>query len=491
MGRFVEDGDRRPALLSPDSLDLLPGLVWTALADGRVDFVNKGWLDYTGLSIEDALGHGWRSTVHPEDRPALLAGWQSFVESAAACDLTARLRRHDGENRWFLFRATPVTESSGEVLKWYGVSTDIDALKRSESFLAESERLSQTGSLFWRLDPEEIIASEEMRRILGLPEGEVTLERIASRFHPDDMHIFVEQVDSARQGREVSLETRLLMPDGSVKYIRAIGVLIPNKDGSPEYFAAAQDVSALRLSEQGLAKARSELAHMTRVSSLSALAASIAHEVNQPITAALANANACLRFLSRAPPDLKEAREAVQAIVDAETRAAEIVSRTREFFKTGAPQKALVDVDDVVRGTVVLLQSEARRHSVPIRMSLAAGSIAVMGDRVQLQQVIMNLIMNGIDAMKDAEGARELAIRSLAKDDGRIEVSISDTGIGLPSQSADRIFDTFFTTKADGTGMGLSISRSIVEAHGGRLWAEPNARRGATFQFTLPVANET
>jgi signal transduction histidine kinase len=177
--------------------------------------------------------------------------------------------------------------------------------------------------------------------------------------------------------------------------------------------------------------------------------------------------------------------------VRAGERAAQIVSRTRDLFKKRVPQPQSLDLDDLLRGTLVLLESEARRHRVSTTMRLAAGPIAVLGDRVQLQQVIMNLITNSIDAMKDVEGARELAIRSRATDEGRIEVSISDTGVGLPPQGADRIFDRFFTTKADGTGMGLSISRSIVEAHGGRLWAQPNARRGATFQFALPVSDET
>ena len=238
-------------------------------------------------------------------------------------------------------------------------------------------------------------------------------------------------------------------------------------------------------------QAQADLAHASRVNTMGELTAALAHEVNQPITAALANANAALRFLSGETPDLEEAREAATAIIRAGQRAADIVSRTRDLFKKRIPQPESLDVDEVLRGTLVLLESEARRHSISIDMRLAAGSIAVMGDRVQLQQVIMNLVVNGIDAMKDVEGLRELAIRSRAADDGRIEVSISDTGLGLPAQGADRIFETFFTTKAEGTGMGLSICRSIVEAHGGRLWAAPNAPRGATFQFTLPVADET
>jgi C4-dicarboxylate-specific signal transduction histidine kinase len=238
-------------------------------------------------------------------------------------------------------------------------------------------------------------------------------------------------------------------------------------------------------------RAQADLAHASRVNTMGELTAALAHEVNQPITATVANANAALRFLSGETPNLEEAREAATAIIRAGERAADIVGRTRDLFKKRVPQPEPLDVDELLRGTLVLLESEARRHAISIDMRLAAGSIAVMGDRIQLQQVIMNLVVNGIEAMKDAEGASKLAIRSRAADDGRIEVSISDTGVGLPAQGADRIFETFFTTKADGTGMGLSICRSIVEAHGGRLWAEPNTPRGAIFQFTLPVAAET
>ena len=251
-----------------------------------------------------------------------------------------------------------------------------------------------------------------------------------------------------------------------------------------------QENNDRRRAEEELRQAQADLAHASRVNTMGELTAALAHEVNQPITAAVTNANACLRFLSGETPDLEEAREAATAIVRAGERAADIVSRTRDLFKKRVPQPESLDLDDVLRGTLVLLESEARRHRVSTSMRLAAGPIAVMGDRVQLQQVIMNLIMNGIDAMKDVEGPRELAVRSRTTDEGRIEVSISDTGVGLPPQGADRIFERFFTTKADGTGMGLSISRSIVEAHGGRLWAEPNAPRGATFQFALPVRDE-
>jgi len=278
------------------------------------------------------------------------------------------------------------------------------------------------------------------------------------------------------------------MPDGRTKFVLSLRAPAgPEFSGVGTIIGATMDVTDRKNAEEALLRAQADLAHASRVNTMGELTAVLAHEVNQPITAAVTNANAALRFLSRDNPDVEEAREAVTAIVHAGVRVADIVGRTREFFRKGVPQRALVDVDDVVRGTVVLLESEARRYSVSIRTWLAAGFPAVMGDRVQLQQVIVNLIMNGIDAMNEIEGARELAIRTGGTDRGEVVISVSDTGVGLPSRDADQIFNTFFTTKPGGTGMGLSISRSIVEAHGGRLWAAPNTPRGATFQFTLPI----
>jgi signal transduction histidine kinase len=221
------------------------------------------------------------------------------------------------------------------------------------------------------------------------------------------------------------------------------------------------------------------------------LTANLAHEVNQPITAAVTNANACLRWLAADTPNLEEARAAARRIVNDGTRAAEIVSRTRQIFEKGAPDRQSVVIDEVIRETITLLSGEAARHGISVRQRLAAGFPEVMGDRIQLQQVVMNLIMNSIEALKEIEGARELLIKSQRTDEDEVLVSVSDSGVGLPPQRAEQLFDTFFTTKPHGTGMGLSISRSIVEAHGGRLWAEPNEPRGAVFQFTLPTEAES
>lgn len=242
--------------------------------------------------------------------------------------------------------------------------------------------------------------------------------------------------------------------------------------------------------EEALRQANSDLARVSRITSMGELTASLAHEVNQPIAAAVTDANTCLRWLTRNPPELEEAREAASRTIKDATRAAEIISRVRQLFKKGIPQRELLDVNEVIQEMVVLLRSEAARYSISVRTNLAAHLPHVTADRVQLQEALMNLMMNSIDAMRDVNGTRQLTINSQRGENAHVLVSVSDTGVGLPPQQADRIFDAFFTTKSHGTGMGLRISRSIVESHGGRLWADGNSPRGASFHLTLPTKIE-
>jgi C4-dicarboxylate-specific signal transduction histidine kinase len=254
----------------------------------------------------------------------------------------------------------------------------------------------------------------------------------------------------------------------------------------PVLLIACEDITEQRLAAEALRQAQADLAHVNRVTTMGELTASLAHEINQPIAAAVTNANTCLRWLARDHPDLEEARAAAMRIVKDGTRAGEIISRIRLLFKKGTLERELVDVNEVIREMIVLLRGEAMRYSISVRTELAGDLPQIMGDRVQLQQVLMNLMVNGIDAMKEVDGTRELAIKSQVVENEHLLVSISDTGVGLPSQQADQIFNAFFTTKPHGTGMGLRISRSVIESHGGRLWAAGNSPRGASFYFTLP-----
>jgi NO-binding membrane sensor protein with MHYT domain/two-component sensor histidine kinase len=255
-------------------------------------------------------------------------------------------------------------------------------------------------------------------------------------------------------------------------------------------FASIVSLSERKRAEEALRKARADLAHINRVTTMGELTASLAHEVNQPIAAAVTNANACLRWLTSDPPNLEEARASALSIVKDGMRAAEIISRIRLLFEKGTPQRELVDVNEIIREMIVLLRGEVMRHSISVRAELAADLPQVMGDRVQLQQVMMNLITNSIDAMKDVDGTRVIAIKSQRAEHEQLMVCVSDTGVGLPPQQADQIFNAFFTTKPHGTGMGLSISRSIVESHSGRLWAVDNSSRGTSFHVILPTKVE-
>lgn len=360
-------------------------------------------------------------------------------------------------------------------------------LRRRETYLAEAQKLSHTGSFGLDISSGDVYWSEETFRIFELePRASVTLELIAQRIHPEDRAAVQEAFESAsREKSEFDLEHRLLMPDGSVKYLHVVGRPSTDESGRFEFVGAVTDLTERRRAEEALRQAQATLAHVTRVTTLGEITASIAHEVNQPLAAAITDSNTCLRWLVRDPPDVEEAREAASRSAKNTTRAADIIARIRRLFKKGAPQREAVDVNEVIRETIILLHNEADRHSVLIHPELAADVPRVAADRVQLQQVVMNLMLNGIEAMKGTSSG-ELTMKSQLASDGYLLVSVSDTGVGLAPLQADQIFNAFFTTKPDGTGMGLTISRSIIESHDGRLWATANNGCGTTFHFTLP-----
>jgi PAS domain S-box-containing protein len=371
-----------------------------------------------------------------------------------------------------------------------------EKLRRSENYLAEAQRISHTGSWAWRVAGGDALhLSEEWYRIYGfdLEEGLSAWEKRLQRFYQEDRAKWQAAVDRAiREKSDYDVEVRILLPDGTVKYVHNVGHPVLNASGDVvQFVGSSMDISASRRAEEALRQAQADLAYVSRVTTMGELTASLAHEVNQPITAASTNANTCLRWLASDTPNLEEARAAAVRIVKDAKRAAEIISRIRLLFKKGTAQRELVDVNEVIREMIVLLHSEATRNSISVRTELSADLPQVMADRVQLQQVLMNLMINGIEALKEVDGTRLLAIKSQRAENEQLLVSVSDTGVGLPPQETEQIFNAFFTTKPHGTGMGLRISRSIVESHGGRLWATDNSPRGASFCFTLPTKAET
>jgi C4-dicarboxylate-specific signal transduction histidine kinase len=374
------------------------------------------------------------------------------------------------------------TELRNEVLQRQRAE---EALQISEAYLAEAQRISHTGSFGWDVSSGKIFWSEEAFRIVEYDQTvQPTVELVLRRTHPEDRVLVQQRIDRAIQERMCfDFDHRLLMPDGSIKYVRVVGhpAMIAGS-GDLRFVGAIMDVT----DRERLRQAQADLAHINRVTAMGQLTASLAHEIKQPISAAVTNAKTCLRWLGRDEPNVAEASEAASRLVKDVARAADIIGRIGSLFKKSAPQREFVDVNELIREMIALLRSEATRYSISIRTELAEDLPRVMADRVQLQQVFMNLMLNGIDAMKETSGGSELAIKSEAGD-GQLVISVSDTGVGLPPEQADQIFEAFFTTKDNGTGMGLPISRSIIESHGGRLWAACASGRGATFQFTLPA----
>jgi len=367
-----------------------------------------------------------------------------------------------------------------------------EKLRESEAYLSEAQGLSHTGSFGWRVTSGEFVWSDESFRILEYePTVKPSMERVIERTHPDDANLVKETIERAsRDGRDFDFEHRLVMPGGPVKHVHVVAHAQKGASGKLEYVGAMMDITERKRAEDALRQTQTDLEHVSRVTTMGQLTASLAHEVNQPIAAAITNANTCMRWLAAAQPNVEEARAAAARIVKDGTRAAEIISRIRLLFKKGPVERKPLDINEVIREMVVMLRGEASRYNIFVRTELAMDLPNVFGDRVQLQQVLMNLMINGIEAMKDVNGIRELLIESQVAEDDQALIAVNDTGAGLPGQQADKIFNAFFTTKAQGTGMGLAISRSIVESHGGRIWATNKEPRGASFRLSLPTKAE-
>ena len=485
-------------------IDTIPALVWRTRADGSAEFFSQPCLDYTGLSMAQSLAWGWTSAVHPGDVDRLLGTWYSTRLSGQPGEAEARLRRFDGVYRWFLFRMRPLRDEDGKIRLWYGSATDIEDRKRTEVALRESEQrfrdYAETASdWLWETGPDHRVTqlSEHTRNSGILVASVLGRRRWELATNPD------AEAEKWRQHR-ATLDAHLPFRDlvyrtennvGAPTYVRTSGKPFFDAGGRfLGYRGVSTDITAViraEQAEQALRKAQAELAHVTRVTTLGELTASIAHEINQPLAALITNAEACMSWLGRSPPDLAAARRSVEWIVEDANRTSEVIRRVRALAKKTDTDKAQLDINELVREAMALVQRELSRHEVSLRMELAPGLPVIYGDRVQLQQVIINLVMNAIEAMQSVtDRPRRLAMRSGRDDLGRVFLTVADCGAGVSEADAERIFTPFFTTKSGGMGMGLAICRSIVEAHAGRLSTFPNEEGGATFQFVLPLHQE-
>jgi PAS domain S-box-containing protein len=481
-------------------VDSIPALVWSALPDGAVEYINQRWLTYTGFTLEAARGWGFINAYHPADRTSvryLASVGTGSTASANGPKTEARLRGVDGRYRWFQGCAVASRDEAGNILRWYGTATDIDdrkraedALRRSETYLAEAQRLSITGSFGWRVASGAIVWSEETYRIFGVDRAiKPTIDLVLQRAHPADRELVQYELNRVTEGNhDFDVEHRLLMPDGAVKYLHVRSHRVRYESGDEEVVGAVMDVTVAREAQEALYAAQAKLAQVTFLTTLGQISASIAHEVNQPIAAIVNDAGAGLHWLEREIPNLDKARRALERIISAGKRAGEVIHGIRALSNKTNSQRVSLDINEVVNEVVVLLQRELLNRRVSLRTELAPALPVIIADRIQLQQVIINLVMNGIEAMDPVgDRPRKLNIRSLRDGPRQVLVAVEDCGVGISAESPDRLFDPFVTTKSTGMGMGLSICRSIIEAHGGRISVANNAGPGATSQLTLPL----
>jgi PAS domain S-box-containing protein len=665
-----EDDLRSHAEQLNSIVDSVPALVTVMTPAGEIENVNRQLLEYFDATLEQLKGRTTTeksargSSIHPDDAFGAFSAWKHALETGEPFDAESRIRRADGVYRWFQTRAVPFKDTEGRVVRWYNLLTDIDdrkraealladqkrflemvagghsmsvileslcrliedatggsycsvvlvdpsctrlehgaapslpadfinsiigrpvnidsgpcamaaylnerviapdltretrwatyqwcskalahglracwstpitsaagkvlgafaiyydepkmptaqhqalidqfthvasiaveraqsdaALKQSEAFLAEAQRLSRTGSFRWRAATGEITWSDEAYRIYELDEAvPMTFERCATRFFPEDAPTLNELIAKARHDEtDFEFEHRLQSKDGSVKYLHVVAHGSRDQNGQLEYFGAIQDITERRLSEDALAKVRAELTHVSRVTALGELTASIAHEVNQPLSGVITNASTCLRMLGDDPPNVDGARETARRMIRDSHRASDVITRLRSLFAKKDASSEFVDLNEATREVLALSRHELQRNRVTVRTEFADNLPPVEGDRVQLQQVVLNLILNASDAMSGVDDRpRRLLIRTERSEDDRVRLTAQDAGVGVEPQSVNTIFDAFYTTKNGGMGIGLSVSRSIIERHHGRLWAEPNDGPGATFTFSIP-----
>jgi PAS domain S-box-containing protein len=496
---YLSEGERLAHMGSWASKDL--GIRWT-------DDLDIYWSDevYKIFGFDPKNGtpqlHQFLGAIHPQDRASLTEAMKKMHEQHCDCDVTNRIVRPDGEIRYVRCVGVPVVED-GDFQGFHGTTMDVtehelltQELRRQQAYLTEAQSLTHSGSWACNLVTREIFhSSDENARIYGFDpsQGPIPFDSYYSTIFPEDEPALKAKLENAiSSGADYDVEFRIQRTDGAIRSLRGIGHHNPSQEIG-EYVGITMDITDRKRAEEERERLRqleADLAHINRVNMMGELAAALAHEIKQPIAASITSANALRRWLAHDPPDLERAQATAARIEHDANRAADVINSLQSFYRTGTPaERHIIDVKEIIGEMTVLLRVEADRHSIKIHPELEADTPKILANRVQLQQVFMNLMLNAIEAMKDTGG--ELTIRSRANPEGYLIVSISDTGIGLPAESTEQIFDPFHTTKPQGTGMGLTITRSIVESYGGRVWATANQGAGATFHFILPGETET
>jgi PAS domain S-box-containing protein len=484
-------------------LDSLPAYIVVLDPAGEIEFMHQNTVEYTGATIDEHRKWKNTDTIHPADRAGVVQALGHCLRTGEDCNLEYRSKRFDGVYRWFNSRGRPQRNGNGDIVRWCFLLVDIDDRKQAEEalqtreaeltranqFMAIAQELSQTGSYSRVMDTDEQTLSDQMYRICEFdPKMKVTHEMVFSRVHPEDLPAVEASWKAALEaGTDITIAYRFVTDSGAVKHFRTISRPELNVLGQLTHVGATQDVTEIKRVEDAANQARAELAHVVRVSALNALAASIAHEVNQPLAGIITNASTCLRLLEADPPDLEGVKATAKRTIRDANRAADVIQHLRALFGRKELSIESLNLNDAAGEVLTLCSSELQHRRVTVQTDFAEDMPVVRGDRVQLQQVILNLILNAADAMSCIyETPRYLRVETCCDNTSQACLSVRDCGTGIDPGSIEKIFDAFYTTKTGGMGIGLSVSRSIIESHNGRLWATANEGPGATFVFSIP-----
>ena len=504
----IEDRKRREEDLRAQEfswrqiVDNIPGLVVTTAAGGEVEFLNRQTLEYFGRTREELKDWALIGAVHPGDLPRVIGERKKSIETGQPYEIEHRCRRADGVYRWFQVRGLPVRGAENKIIAWYLLLADIDDRKRAEEALRERElnlrQITETiPEMLWSSTPEGSIdyCNGRLLEFTGFASAELVGTNWIKVLHPDDVERAVKAWSHCvKTGDPYRVEVRTFhASDDTYRWCITRALPLVDSEGRiVKWHGTVVDMHDWKVAQEELRSTQAELAKMMRVMTLNVLTASIAHEINQPLASLITNASISLRRLNDDPPNVDGARETVQRTIRDANRASDVVTRLRALFSKKEFTLETFDLNEITREVIALSSSELQDNRVILQLELAAGLPLVTGDRVQLQQVTINLLNNASDAMVGIEDRpRHLLVRTQQDGDNQVRLSVRDAGCGVNPKEFDRLFEPFYTTKGSGMGIGLSISRSIIERHRGRLWAEPNDGPGTTFSFSIPCSPDS